>query len=191
MLVPSCALVLAAGQSRRFGSDKRQHRLADGQTLLLASLALPCAIFDEVWLALRADEAVPANLPGNVHVLQSADSLLGLSHSIAASVEHIAQASSAQALAVFLADMPFIQPATVHTLLAQAAAERICRPAWQGRPGHPVVFGRAFWPALCELQGDNGARSVVASHPQALLTVETHDPGVLKDIDRPDDLPTG
>ncbi|MGE7991107.1 nucleotidyltransferase family protein [Pseudomonas sp. NPDC089554] len=191
MPVTSCALVLAAGQSRRFGSDKRQHRLADGQTLLLASLALPCALFDEVWLALRAGEALPANLPPKVRVLQSADSLLGLSHSIAASVERIAQASSAQALAVFLADMPFIQPATVHALLAQAAAERICRPAWQGRPGHPVVFGRAFWPALCELQGDNGARAVLASQPQALLTLELEDPGVLQDIDHPGDLPAG
>ena len=35
----SIILVMAAGQSRRFGSDKRQARLGNGQTLLMATLA--------------------------------------------------------------------------------------------------------------------------------------------------------
>ncbi|MDF0731804.1 nucleotidyltransferase family protein [Pseudomonas entomophila] len=185
----SCALILAAGHSQRFGSDKRQHRLPDGQTLLQASLALPCAHLDEIWLALRADESIPDWLPADVRVLQSPASRLGLSHSIAASVARIAQASKAETLAVFLADMPFIRPATLHALLAAASPERICRPACQGRPGHPVLFGRAFWPALAQLQGDNGARAVLQTHPEAVLTLELGDPGVLQDIDRPSDLP--
>ncbi|MCO7631411.1 MULTISPECIES: NTP transferase domain-containing protein [Pseudomonas] len=190
MTTTAVALVLAAGHSQRFGSDKRQQRLDTGQTLLEASLALPCARLAEVWLALRDDDRAPATLPAKVRVLQSGASRLGLGHSIAASVERIAQASDAQVLALFLADMPFIRPATFEALLACADAAHICRPAYQGRPGHPVLFGRAFWPALCQLEGDNGARAVLQAHPGAVRTVDVADPGVLLDIDRPADLPS-
>ena len=185
----TCALILAAGYSRRFGADKRQQRLADGRTLLQASLALPCARFDEVWLALREDDALPDGLPPQVRVLRSADSRLGLGHSIAASIARIAQTSNAEAVALFLADMPFIQASTVDALLAQAQAQRICRPMTQGQAGHPVVFGRRFWPELAELRGDDGARAVLTAHPEAVTRVEVEDPGVLQDIDRPGDLP--
>ena len=46
---PVAALMLAAGYSRRFGADKRRATLADGRSLLAASLALPCAALAEVW----------------------------------------------------------------------------------------------------------------------------------------------
>ncbi|MGG5289246.1 nucleotidyltransferase family protein [Pseudomonas shirazensis] len=183
------ALVLAAGHSRRFGSDKRQHLLSSGQTLLQASLQLPCAQLDEVWLALRDDDPAPLGLADNVRILQSSSSRLGLGHSIAASVEQISTASNAQGLLVMLGDMPFIQPATLAALLASADSHLIIRPTYQGKPGHPVLFGRAWWPQLCSLTGDEGARSVLQGNPQVVRSLELGDAGVLLDIDRPGDVP--
>lgn len=185
------ALILAAGHSRRFGGDKRQHPLGDGRTLLQTSLALPCALLDEVWLALRDDDPAPTALPGQVRVLQASASRLGMGHSIAASVERIRAESEADALMLLLADMPFIQPATLAQLIACASRDRICRPTYQGQPGHPVVFGRAFWPQLCQLEGDHGARALLQAHPSSIRTLALDDPGVLMDIDRPSDLPIG
>ncbi|MHC6225731.1 nucleotidyltransferase family protein [Pseudomonas sp. X10] len=182
------ALVLAAGYSQRFGSDKRQQRLDNGQRLLEASLALPCARLNEVWLVLRPDEAW-LQLPPGVRVVQGASTRLGMGHSIAAGVEQLALASQAEAVAIFLADMPFIQPGTLDALLARSAAGRICLPSHQGRMGHPVVFGRAFWPQLCQLEGDSGARTVLQRHHEAVHRVEVDDPGILMDIDHPADLP--
>ena len=151
------ALVLAAGHSRRFGSDKRQHLLSSGQTLLQASLQLPCVQLGEVWLALRDDDPAPVGLADNVRILQSSSSRLGLGHSIATSVAQISTASNAQGLLVMLGDMPFIQPATLAALLAKADRRLIIRPTYQGKPGHPVLFGREWWPQLCTLTGDEGA----------------------------------
>lgn len=184
------ALVLAAGHSRRFGSDKRQHLLSSGQTLLQASLQLPCAQLGEVWLALRDDDPAPVGLADNVRILQSSSSRLGLGHSIATSVAQISTASNAQGLLVMLGDMPFIQPATLAALLARADSRLIIRPTHQGKPGHPVLFGRAWWPQLCTLTGDEGARSVLLGNPQAVRNIELGDPGVLLDIDRPGDVPS-
>jgi len=47
------ALVLAAGSSTRFGSDKRRATLADGRSLLAHSVARARAVFDEVRVVLR------------------------------------------------------------------------------------------------------------------------------------------
>lgn len=185
------ALVLAAGYSRRFGSDKRNQCLDDGQTLLEASLALPCARLDEVWLVLRPGEPRPSGLPETIRVVQSASTRLGLGHSIAAGAEQMARASQADALAVFLADMPFVTPATLDALLATCDAEHIGVPTHGGQPGHPVVFGRSFWPELCQLAGDSGARAVLQRHAHAVRRVAVDDPGILLDIDRPADLSRG
>ncbi|CAG8863573.1 Purine catabolism protein PucB [Pseudomonas fluorescens] len=185
------ALMLAAGYSRRFGSDKRQHCLDDGQTLLDASLVLPCATLDEVWLVLRPDDSRPLSLPAAVQVVQSTTTRLGLAHSIAAGVSEVAQVSPATALAIFLADMPFITTATLDALLATSDAAHICVPTYHGRPGHPVVFGRSFWPELRQLAGDSGAREVLQRHAHAVRRVAVDDPGILLDIDRPSDLPRG
>lgn len=185
------ALVLAAGYSRRFGSDKRSQCLDNGLTLLEASLAVPCARLDEVWLVLRPGERPPLALPGTVRIVQSASTRLGLAHSIAAGTEQIARASQADALAIFLADMPFLAPATLEALLATCDAEHIGVPTHGGQPGHPVVFGRSFWPELCQLAGDSGARTVLQRHAHAVRRVAVDDPGILLDIDRPADLVRG
>ena len=185
---PTCALILAAGFSRRFGSDKRQQPTADGRTLLQASIALPCAHFDEVWLALREGEQRPDWLPPQVQVINVVGSIAGLGHSLAHSVSTLSAVSTAEAVAVFLGDMPFIAPATVSRLCAQARADRICRPVHAGRGGHPVMFGRSFWPALMGLTGDEGARQVVATARDQLIEIAVDDIGVLHDVDRPADL---
>lgn len=185
------ALMLAAGYSRRFGSDKRQQRLDSGLSLLDASLRLPCTRLDEVWLVLRPDDPRPVGLADTVQIVQAPGTRLGLGHSIAAGVSQLAQTSHAEALAVFLADMPFIEPATLDALLATHDAGHICVPTYQGRPGHPVIFGRRFWPELCQLAGDSGARAVLQRHSDAVRRVAVEDPGILLDIDRTTDLPCG
>ncbi|MNO06421.1 MobA-like NTP transferase domain protein [compost metagenome] len=49
--------------------------------------------------------------------------------------------------------------------------------------GHPVLFGRDFWPELLRLTGDEGARRVMRAHASAWVAVGVDDPGVLRDVD--------
>ena len=65
--------------------------------------------------------------------------------------------------------------------------ERIVAPAWQGQRGHPVGFSAHYCGALLALRGDEGARALLRSDPPLLL--EVGDPGVVRDIDTPIDLP--
>ena len=61
------------------------------------------------------------------------------------------------------------------------------RATWQGRHGHPVIFGRRVFDALRHADPAVGAKAVVHAHASDLIDLEVDDPGVLHDIDGPDD----
>ena len=94
----------------------------------------------------------------------------------------------ATAVAVMLGDMPWIQPATCQALGHAASASRIVRPRHTGQAGHPVLFGRQFWPELAHLRGDRGAREVLKTHADSCDFIDVDDPGIVLDIDVPADL---
>ncbi|WP_312935130.1 NTP transferase domain-containing protein, partial [Pseudomonas sp.] len=77
---------------------------------------------------------------------------------------------------------------TLARLREAATAQRIVVPECQGRRGHPVLFGRAFWPELGQVQGDQGGRAVLLAHPQALRVIEVEDAAIWQDVDTPADL---
>ena len=179
-------LMLAAGFARRFGSDKRQAVLSSGETLLASSLKHVHAALPATWVVLRpGDDALALGVPVEVPVVRSELAEEGLGHSLASGVRAISEHSAADALAVFLSDMPWINPTTLEQLFAAAGAERIVQPVYDGQPGHPVIFGRQFWPELLQLSGDVGARSVLHAHAEAVLRIAVNDPGVLQDVDTP------
>ncbi|MEJ5862960.1 nucleotidyltransferase family protein [Pseudomonas farsensis] len=182
------ALVLAAGQSSRFGSDKRKAVLADGRSLLQHSVERALGVFDEVRVVLRAGESAAGHgLPACCRVVHSNDAGLGMGHSLAAGVASLAD-SDARAVAIVLGDMPWILPATLRGLVGLAGEAVIVVARHQGQNGHPVVFGRVFWPELATLAGDEGARSVLQRHRAQVVVYETQDAGVLRDVDTPDAL---
>ena len=182
------ALVLAAGRGTRFGSDKRRATLADGRSLLAHSVERARAVFDDVRVVLRAGErGEDFGLPPDCQVVISHQAAAGMGHSLAAGARSLLD-SHAQAVAILLGDMPWIESATLRQLAAAAAASTIVLPRHAGQQGHPVMFGRDFWPALGQLGGDEGARSVVRAQRDCCVVVEVADAGVLRDVDTPQGL---
>ncbi|QQK65174.1 nucleotidyltransferase family protein [Cobetia sp. cqz5-12] len=192
----SIILVMAAGQSRRFGSDKRQARLADGQTLLLATLSrvMSCEVG---WRLLLREDDDPAALLGDDFAREHARRIWrapqagnGLGASLGDAFRQLSDEATlahVQVAAVWLADMAQITPQTFHALQAQADGLHIVRPSLEGEggPGHPVLFGRALWAELATLESGEGAREVIARHREALRQVTVGDVGIHHDIDTP------
>ncbi|MDU9406518.1 nucleotidyltransferase family protein [Pseudomonas sp. zfem001] len=182
------ALMLAAGYSRRFGGDKRRATLSDGRSLLAASLELPFSMLEEIWLVLRPDESIAElGLPVSIKLVQHPLTAEGMGHSLAAGAECLLAESNADVVAIFLADMPSIHRDSLETLIAHSSANNIVLPSYQGKRGHPVLFGRDFWPQLAALSGDAGAKPVLQQNPDAVRIVELDDPGVLQDVDTQED----
>lgn len=182
------ALVLAAGRGRRFGADKRQATLPDGRSLLAHSVERARAVFDDVRVVLREGErGADFGLPADCRIVVSPDAASGMGHSLAAGARSLRD-SPAQAVAILLGDMPWIEPATLRQLATAASASTIVLPRHAGQQGHPVIFGRDFWVALGQLGGDEGARSVVQCNRGSCVVIEIEDAGVLRDVDTPQGL---
>lgn len=179
-------LILAAGCSSRFGSDKRQAKLGTGRTVLTASVLLVQSQLSEVSVVLRpADDARELGIPDGVHLIRSKSSALGMGHSLASGIRDISEHSHADAVAVFLGDMPWISVESLTLLFTAAKHDRIVQPVFDSQPGHPVLFGRRFWTELLYLTGDIGAKSVIQAHPEALYQISLSDPGIIMDVDIP------
>jgi len=180
-------LMLAAGFSRRFGTDKRLAALADGTSLLEASVQSAVDSGLPVVVCLRpGDEALAAAVrERGAAVCFCAGAAGGMGATLA---EGMRAVRDREGVLVALGDMPEVRPETYRQVAAALARAPICRPLWQGRPGHPVGFSRRFFPALQRLAGDRGARDVLREHRDCVLELPLEDAGVLRDIDSPDDL---
>jgi molybdenum cofactor cytidylyltransferase len=83
--------------------------------------------------------------------------------------------------------MPRIAVSTVEAVARTLdGGASIVVPFYQGQRGHPVGFGSEHRDALIGLDGDTGARALLSTHQVARLDVD--DPGILRDVDTPEDL---
>lgn len=191
------AVVLAAGYSRRFGTaDKRRARLPDGRPLLAATLARVGEAFPLLRVVLREDDdpvalGLPATLSSTPPIIRAPRAERGLGASLGDAIAAIGRddaLADVEAAAILLGDMPDIRLETLQTLQRLATRSAIVRPCHRGQPGHPVFFGRDFWPELEALDGDDGAREVIRRHRDRYREISVEDPGVCRDIDTPGDL---
>lgn len=180
-------LLLAAGCSRRFGSDKRLALLPDGRPLLDAAVSAIQHSGLPLRVCLRpGDHAVRERLSAaGVAVLECRHAPRGMGATLA---DAVAQLGDWQGLLVALADMPGIRPATFRAVAEALTADSIVTPTFQDEPGHPVGFGRVFFPELARLDGDQGARNLVGGAGSRRLRLPLEDPGILRDVDYPADV---
>ncbi|PAU80406.1 hypothetical protein CK501_08130 [Halovibrio salipaludis] len=185
------ALVMAAGASRRFGdADKRVAALPDGRTLLAATVESLRKGFHDVRVVIRSgDDPELLGLPPDIRVIRSVNAAHGMGSSIAdaaLALNRDPELSGVAAAAICLGDMPWIRHDTLARLTAAASESRILRPTSHGTPGHPVIFGRAFWDGLMSLEGDTGGRTLLRQYGEHQVPVD--DVGIVRDVDNPDDL---
>jgi molybdenum cofactor cytidylyltransferase len=183
-------IVPAAGRSSRFvGAGGTGHKLAqplDGLTVLECTLRaalasqLPCLVVTTAELAPLATRQLARR---DVLVLSPGEAARGMGYSIAAGV---AERSGSPGWLVLPADMPRVRPTSVQAVAAALSQQIVVYAQRQGRRGHPVGFAAELYSELIRLDGDDGARRVVARYPAVGL--ELDDPGVLQDVDTPGDL---
>ena len=89
---------------------------------------------------------------------------------------------------LFLVDHPLVSPETIEKLGVYASAASIVLPVRNGRRGHPVLFGRLVLDEILQLPPQTGANRVVGARPERVVEVTVDDPGVLVDVDTPEEF---
>jgi len=188
--------MLAAGRGMRFHGvghklEQRVELLDDADTILARSVLqatktqLRVVLVTTPTLAPAAMHLLPA---GDVVILTGLDSKgrtagVGMGYSIAAGVR---AAGDAEGWLIVPADMPLLRPDSILAVAAALAHYPVAYAQHTGRQGHPVGFGTELYSELVNLQGDEGARRIVARYPSQAVNLD--DPGVLVDVDTLDDL---
>ncbi|MDP7981689.1 MAG: nucleotidyltransferase family protein [Conexivisphaera sp.] len=187
---PVYYVLLAAGLSSRFGSNKL---LADicGRPLVRASAEAGLASGLPLAVVTGNDrDAVLRALDGlEFHEVENHEYRSGLSSSVRAAI--ISLRDQADALEFSPADMPLIPPPVPRLLAAirEDSSAPLIAPRYRGTRGHPVLLGRELYEdARSFVSGDHGLSGFMELRRNLLLEVDVDSPGVVLDVDSPEDL---
>ena len=185
------ALLLAAGQSSRMGSNKLLAEI-DGRPMvarvaqrLLSSRARPIVAV----LGNEADrvDAALGKLP--VERVRNPAYAEGLSSSLKAGLAALPE--DIDGVMICLGDMPLVAGRDLDRLITAfnpLEGRAIIVPTRRGKRGNPVLWAKRFIPEMAELAGDVGAKHLIGEHAELVCEVEMDSDGVLVDIDTPDAL---
>ena len=186
-------VVLAAGQSRRMGRRNKLLEAVDGEPMVRHAVRAAASAADGrpvVVVTGHEREAVEAALSGyDVAFAHNPDYGAGLSTSLARGVA--ALPPGVEGAIVCLADMPGVRAEHLERLrdaFDPGAGAAICVATRRGKRGNPVLFASRFFPEMCDVEGDVGARHLVGAYAELVREVEMPDDGVLLDIDSPSAL---
>lgn len=186
-------IYLAAGDSIRMGSPK---------------LALP--LDNQRIGSIALETAIASNLDKIIVVTKEADSLLWLpsqfflktiqtkwlqvrcKNSAKGQAESLkcglkaAQKMHAKAVMIVLADQPLLRKEIIDEIVTLYKKEKppYIASSYQGVLRPPVIFDSSLFPALFQLNGDNGARQIISNNQQG-LTVEFTEARNFLDVDTP------
>jgi molybdenum cofactor cytidylyltransferase len=186
------AIVLAAGRSTRMGAANKLLADVGGVPMLrhvaaaaLASRARPVLVVT----GHQADEVRAALAGLDLGFIANPDYRAGLSTSLEAGIAAVPAA--AEGALVLLGDMPRITAGHIDRLIDAFAAGQgrcICVPVHGGRRGNPVLWPAGYFAEMRQLQGDAGARTLLAVHADRVREIDLASDAIFADVDTPEAL---
>jgi molybdenum cofactor cytidylyltransferase len=186
------AIILAAGRSTRMGGPNKLLAELDGKKLvrIATEQALASKAGEVIVVTGHQAELVEQALEGlKVKFVRNPDFAGGLASSVKAGVAAVR--ANADGAVICLGDMPLIDAHLIDRLIEAFAPDRgnlIVVPVADGRRGNPVLWSRRFFNELMTLDGDIGARHLIARHSEAVVEVPVEGNGAFLDIDTPQAL---
>ena len=186
------AVILAAGRSTRMGGPNKLLAELDGKKLvrIAAEQALASKASEVVVVTGHQAELVEKALAGlNVRFVRNPEFAGGLASSVKAGIAAVPD--NADGAVICLGDMPLISAGLIDRLVEAFAPDRgnlIVVPVADGRRGNPVLWSRRFFKELMTLDGDIGARHLIAKHAEAVAEVPVEGQSAFLDIDTPQAL---
>jgi molybdenum cofactor cytidylyltransferase len=186
------AIVLAAGRSTRMGGPNKLLAEISGKPLVRIAVEQALASRANPVIVVTGHEhaRIEAGLAGlRIRLVHNPDFAEGLSTSLKAGLAAVPP--EADGAIVCLGDMPQVSAALIDRLVAAFDPEHgamVVVPTIDGKRGNPVVWSRRFFADLAALEGDIGARHLIATYAEVVSEVPVRDAAALTDIDTPEAL---
>ncbi len=195
------AVLLAAGTSSRFGSPKLLAEVEGEPILRRVTKTFCSAGLDDVLVVLPSSEGdglknllrgVIEDVRGPVRCVENPRWQDGMFTSVKAGLAAVAARGRSTHVAVSPADLPFLREESLRTILSAAAsvdAHTLVVPTHGGRRGHPLLFAAALIPRVLSWADHRRLSHLFEESDLSVLNLEGFDDGILRDVDRPADLP--
>lgn len=182
------ALILeAAGDSKRFGSNKLMYPMEDGSPMISKILGVVRTLDDAGLFyckVLVTQYYEVASMASDFAIARNEHPEYGISHSMQLGIE---AAGDADAYMFCVCDQPGIKVSTIEKLIRayENSDAGIVSLAWKGKMCNPKIFSSKYRDELMALSGDVGGRQIIKNHEDDLLLVEADSESEVRDIDRP------
>lgn len=182
-------IVLAAGESRRFGSPKALASVDDKAAIGRVTQMLAASTVDAVIVVLGANaQAIEPQVFNHkkVSIVHNKDYKLGQTSSVQTGFRAVGPGASA--IMVLPVDCPWVSTATVTAMVAYFKENRplLLVPSYQGKRGHPLLLNSVLKETILQLTPAEGLNTLFNDNPVSVLEVD--DPGVLKTFNTPEEL---
>ncbi len=183
-------IILAAGTAKRMGCSKQLLPLGEKTIVWQVANTACLSKIDTVILVTGAyHEQVSAAVQDlDLSLVHNPNWAAGQASSLKAGLQALHPEVSA--VMFLLADQPLVTPALINALLDQYArsGRSIICPAYNNHRGTPVLFDRKTWQkSLDNLQGDRGARQILAANPDCIDFVAVDSEDYFCDVDTESD----
>ena len=184
-----CALVLAAGQSRRMGTQKLLLPL-EGQPMIVHVVdELLRSPVDQIFVVIGEEgKQISEAIAGRrVHVVTNAHAEGEMLSSVRCGL--IAIPDECAGVLVALGDQPSITADVVERLVRalRTTGRGIVVPTYRGQRGHPLLLAMHYRNEILTRYENVGLHGLLQAHPEDVLGVEVAAPGILEDMDVPED----
>jgi molybdenum cofactor cytidylyltransferase len=187
------AIVPAAGLSSRMGQSKLLMPFGDKSLIEHAVDTLKASDVDEIVVVLghEADQVRSRLERRRVNFVHNPDYREGLSTSVRAGMSAVAK--GADAIMIYLADQPLIQPDEISRLIqafaeAKRAGKSIVVPFFENRRGNPVILDASYRAMVLDIAGDVGCKRIIRRYPEQVFAVQMQTDHVVRDVDTPEDF---
>ena len=175
---------MAAGNARRFGTNKLAAQL-QGRSLILRTLeSIPTEYFENVMVVTQYPEIMRLAKEFHFAAIHNDHPELGISHTIELGLTGLRDCDG---VLFSVSDQPLLRRESVAELvrLWTQQPDKIAGMAHDGVRGNPCLFPARFFPELMALEGDHGGGAVIRQHEEDLVLLEVPQQE-LSDVDTPE-----
>jgi len=184
-----CAIVLAAGRSRRMGVQKLLLPFGSKTVITYIVDQLTASFVDEVHVVVGCQgKRVSRELSGRpVSIVNNSNYKSGMLFSVRCGLNAMAQ--QCRVVLVVLGDQPSVTTKLIDQMLQAFAftEKQILIPLYKGKRGHPIMFSAAYREEILTQYDNVGLRGLLHAHEEDIFELPVTASGVLSDMDYPQD----